>query len=58
MINGAGIIYHSGSLVNGENPKENLPDIVSADNKKLGIFVQKIDQLEEIVGLPGSFVFP
>lgn len=33
-------------------------DIVSTDDKELGKFIQKIEELEEIVGLPGRFVFP
>lgn len=37
---------------------KNLPDIVSSDDEELGIFIQKVDKLEEIVGLPGRFVFP
>jgi len=33
-------------------------DIVGADDEELGIFIQKVEELEEIVGLPGGFVFP
>ena len=35
-----------------------LPDIVGTHDEELGILIEKIEELEEIVGLPGGFVFP
>jgi len=51
---------HFGSPTKGDTNLLHLvgTDIVGADDEEFGELIQKFEELEEIVGLPGRFVFP